>query len=55
MIRRLLAIQKWLARAETRIWLIFEAAGFMQLDRIEGGGFMAMNPDLDDLFHENRP
>lgn len=41
--RRLLAIQLWLERGERNIWLIFERAGFVELNRLADGGFLAMN------------
>ena len=43
MTRRLIAIQRWLSRAERQIWLIFERAGFLELNRFDGGGMLAMN------------
>jgi hypothetical protein len=49
--RRLLAIQLWLQRGERNIWLIFERAGFLRLDRI-GGGFLAMNMGIFDIDHD---
>ena len=49
MSRRLLSIQLWLARAERRIWIIFERAGLLTLDRLDDGGFLAMNSGLEDL------
>lgn len=52
MIRRLLAIQLWLQRAQRRIWLIFERAGFVELDHIEGG-ILATNTGIHDLFDVN--
>ncbi len=52
LIRRLLAIQIWLERAERRIWTIFERAGFLDLERFHDGSVLAMNGDwhkkLDD-------
>lgn len=51
MSRRLLSIQLWLSRAERRIWIIFERAGLLTLDRLEDGGFLAANSDLADLLH----
>jgi hypothetical protein len=49
MIRRLLAIQLWLSRAERNIWLIFERAGFVQLDHLGEGGLLATNMGIYDL------
>jgi hypothetical protein len=49
MIRRLMAIQHWLSRAQRNVWLIFERAGFMDLTRLADGGFLAMNVGLRDL------
>lgn len=49
MSRRLLSIQLWLSRAERRIWIIFERAGLLTLDRLDDGGFLAMNSGLEDL------
>ena len=37
MIRRLIAIQFWLQRAERQIWRIFERARFVELDHVKGG------------------
>lgn len=51
MTRRLLAIQKWLGRAERRVWLIFEKAGFLELNHLSGG-ILASNVDLGDVFEE---
>lgn len=50
MIRRLMAIQLWLGRAQRNIWLIFERAGFVELDRLADGGYLATNMGLFDLF-----
>ncbi|MGY4176265.1 hypothetical protein ACVIHH_001556 [Bradyrhizobium sp. USDA 4518] len=47
--RRLLAIQLWLSRAERNIWLIFERAGFVELDHLEDGGLLATNMGIYDL------
>ena len=49
MIRRLMAIQLWLQRAQRQIWVIFERAGFVELDHIEGG-ILATNMGIYDLF-----
>lgn len=49
MTRRLLAIQFWLGRAERNIWLIFERAGFVELDRLADGGILAMNMGVYDI------
>jgi len=48
MTRRLIAIQRWLSRAERQVWLIFERAGFVELKRFDGGGVLAMNPGVYD-------
>lgn len=45
MTRRLLAVQKWLERAQGRVWRIFEAAGFLHLQSVAEGGYLAFNPD----------
>jgi hypothetical protein len=52
MIRRLMAIQLWLQRAQRQIWLIFERAGFVALDHIEGG-ILATNMGIYDLLDAN--
>lgn len=41
--RRLLAIQLWLERGERNIRRIFERAGFLDLDCLADGRFLAMN------------
>jgi hypothetical protein len=46
--RRLLTIQLWLDRGERNIWLIFERAGFVELDRLPDGGLLAMNTGIFD-------
>lgn len=51
--RRLVAIQLWLGRGERNIWSIFERAGFVELNRLEGGGFLAMNMGLYDAVQED--
>lgn len=51
--RRLLAIQLLLERGERNIWLIFERAGFVELDRLTDGGMLAMNTGLYDLIQED--
>jgi hypothetical protein len=53
MVRRLLAIQLWLSRAERNLWLIFERAGFVQLDRLGDGGLLATNMGIYDLDWES--
>ena len=50
MIRRLMAIQLWLQRAQHRTWSIFERAGFLELDYFEGG-MLATNSGIYDLFN----
>jgi hypothetical protein len=45
MTRRLLAVQKWLERAQCRVWRIFEVAGFLHLQPVAEGGYLAFNPD----------
>ena len=50
--RRLLAIQHWLERGERNIWLIFERAGFVELDRLADGTIMAMNVGVYDAIQE---
>lgn len=55
MCRRLLALQLLLSRAERNVWLIFERAGFIVLDRIEGGGMLAMNLGIFDASEEENP
>jgi hypothetical protein len=52
MIRRLMAIQLWLQRAQRQIWLIFERAGFVQLNHIEGG-ILATNAGIYNLLGAN--
>lgn len=52
MTRRLLAIQLWLARAERHLWSIFERAGFVELDRMEDGSFLATNMGIYDLLED---
>lgn len=52
MSRRLLAIQCWLSRAERNIWLIFERAGFVELNRLEDGGFLVTNLSIYDFIEE---
>lgn len=52
MCRRLLALQLLLSRAERNIWLIFERAGFIALDRLEDGGMLAMNLGVFDSLEE---
>lgn len=49
MTRRLLAIQLWLARAERKIWRIFERAGFVELDSLGDGSFLAVNVGIYEL------
>ena len=49
MSRRLLAIQLWLSRAERNIWLIFERAGFVELDYLGEDGLLATNLGIYDL------
>ncbi|MGL3207844.1 hypothetical protein [Bradyrhizobium sp. BR 1433] len=51
--RRLLAIQLWLSRAERNVWLIFERAGFVELDRLEDGGLLATNMGIYDLLESD--
>jgi hypothetical protein len=46
MTRRLIAIQRWLSRAERKVWSIFERAGFLEINRFNGGGILAMNTGL---------
>jgi len=41
MIRRLIAIQLWLSRAERNIWSIFARARFVERDRLEDGSLLA--------------
>ncbi|WP_298091838.1 hypothetical protein [uncultured Sphingomonas sp.] len=53
--RRLVAIQLWLERGERNIWLIFERAGFVELDRLDDGSMLAMNTGLYDLIQEDLP
>jgi hypothetical protein len=50
MIRRLLAIQHWLHRAERNIWSIFERAKFVELQHFADGGILVMNMSLNDPF-----
>lgn len=52
MVRRLLAIQLWLGRAERNIWSIFERAGFVELDRLNDGSLLAMNMGVYDLLDD---
>jgi hypothetical protein len=52
MVRRLIAIQLWLQRAQRQIWLIFERAGFVELDHVEGG-ILATNLGIHDLLDAN--
>lgn len=49
MARRLSAIQIWLSRGQRNIWAIFERAGFVELDRLPDGSFLAMNMGIFDL------
>jgi hypothetical protein len=49
MARRLSAIQIWLSRGQRNIWAIFERAGFVELDRLSDGSFLAMNMGVFDL------
>ena len=51
--RRLLAIQLWLERGERNIWLIFERARFVELDRLSDGGMLVMNMGVYDLIQED--
>ena len=51
--RRLVAIQLWLERGERNIWLIFERAGFVELDRLGDGSLLAMNMGLYDAVQED--
>lgn len=51
--RRLLAIQLWLERGERNIWLIFERAGFVELDRLADGSLLAMNTGVFDAIQED--
>ncbi|GGO94147.1 hypothetical protein [Stakelama pacifica] len=46
--RRLVALQLWLERGERNIWLIFERAGFVELNRLSDGSFLAMNMAIYD-------
>lgn len=46
--RRLVAIQIWLERGERNIWLIFERAGFVELDRLSDGSVLVMNMGIYD-------
>lgn len=52
MIRRLMAIQLWLQRAQRQIWMIFERAGFVELDHVDGG-ILATNMGIFDLLDAN--
>jgi hypothetical protein len=52
MARRLIAIQLWLQRAARNVWLIFERAGFVELDRLGDGGLVAMNSGIRDLLEQ---
>jgi len=52
MTRRLFAVQKWLERAQGRVWRIFEAAGFLHLQPVAECGYLAFNPDT---FEELQP
>ncbi|HEX8900342.1 hypothetical protein [Vitreimonas sp.] len=47
MIRQLIAIQRWLERGEQQIWRILERAGFVDVDRCEGG-LLVSNVKLND-------
>lgn len=51
--RRLIAIQHWLARGERNIWLIFERAGFVELERLGDGGLLAMNMGVYDAIQQD--
>lgn len=51
--RRILAIQLWLSRAERNVWLIFERAGFVELDRLQDGGLLATNMGIYDLMESD--
>jgi hypothetical protein len=46
--RRLIAIQYWLERGERNVWLIFERAELVELDRLADGGMLAMNMGIYD-------
>ncbi len=52
MTRRLLATQLWLRRAESRVWLILERAGFIELKRFSDG-YLASNVGFLDTIEEN--
>lgn len=45
MTRKLMAIQLWMERSKRQIWLIFERAGFVELDFF-ADGILASNPDI---------
>jgi len=49
MTRRLVAVQIWMSRAERNIWLIFERAGFVELDLYSDGSILAMNVGIYDF------
>lgn len=51
--RRLLAIQLWLERGVRNIWLIFERAGFVELNRFADGSLLAMNTGVFDAIQED--
>ncbi len=46
--RRLVALQLLLERGERNIWLIFERAGFVELDRLSDSSLLAMNMGIYD-------
>lgn len=48
MTRRLAAIQIWMSRANRNIWLIFERAGFVELDHLPNGDILATNVGVYD-------
>ncbi|MFB0872672.1 MULTISPECIES: hypothetical protein [unclassified Sphingobium] len=51
--RRLVALQLLLKRGERNIWLIFERAGFVELDRLSDGSFLAMNMGIYDAIQSD--
>ena len=51
--RRLLAIQLRLERGERNVWSIFERAGFVELDRLADGSFLATNVGVYDALQED--
>jgi hypothetical protein len=52
MVRRLLAVQLWLERGERNIWMIFERAGLLVLDRLGDGSILVMNENWHEILYD---